>query len=209
MLALPYIIYPLSKGLLLAAVPGPITFEMIHQGVTKNSFHAFLIRLGANLSTLCILTVTLIASYLSADLAHTLTYQIIAGVLSGFGSLFIMVKGFKQLYSPIEQQKTQPKSASAGTLFIGMSFGIANPIVWFSWIALFQYSATQEHISLTQQGLDGLLIIGGMTLWGLLLARALKYVQHSHILRLIARLSGAFLFIMGFMMFYYLIQQYI
>ena len=61
------ILLPIVKGVALAAAPGPITFGMIHQGVNKSTIHAFLVRVGANLSTFLILILTLLTSYLSSN----------------------------------------------------------------------------------------------------------------------------------------------
>ena len=201
------ILLPIMKGVALAAAPGPITFEMIHQGVNKSTIHAFLVRVGANLSTFLILIITLLTSYLSSNLQNSDVYHIVGILLSALGSLFMLFKGLRQLYAPIgDYTSTHSNLAKWSALLVGMSFGIANPMVWVFWISLFQYSQTQSHATLHLHSIEGMLIIAGMTLWGLLLAFSIQKIRQRNWIKVIAKCSGAALFVMGCMMFYHVVQ---
>ena len=201
------VLLPIAKGIALAAAPGPITFEMIHQGVSKSTVHAFLVRLGANLSTFLILLLTLLTCYLSSSLQSSDLYNSVGILLSALGSLFMLFKGLRQLYMPIgDYASNNSNQAKWSTLLIGMSFGIANPMVWVFWISLFQYSSTTNNTTLQMQGIEGVLIIAGMTIWGLLLSLSIQKIKQSDWIKIIAKCSGAALFIIGCMMFYQVFQ---
>lgn len=126
------IIESILIGISIAAIPGPIFFELVRRTLTKGFWHGFLLAVGEFLGNFILLL--LIFFGLNSFLTHTAS-KITLYLLGSAILIWLGILAFKLKKQDIEKSYTK-KISSNNSIFVGFGIALTSPIVIALWISL-------------------------------------------------------------------------
>lgn len=119
-------------GVSIAAIPGPVIFEIIRRTLTKGFWAGAFISLGAFAGYVIVLSLIFfgVSSFLTTLISKAILYFLSAAIMFWLGFSTLKLKK-----SDIEN-KQKTKSASSNSIIAGFSIAAASPIVIAFWISL-------------------------------------------------------------------------
>ena len=119
-------------GFSLAAIPGPIFFEVVRRTLTKGFWSGSLLSVGEFLANFIILMLTFFGVY------HFLLYKPVKLILFIFGGIILLWLGysaFKLKKKDIEESSKKEVSKN-NSIFVGFGLAMASPLAIAVWISV-------------------------------------------------------------------------
>lgn len=193
----------ISIGFSIAAIPGPIFFEIVRRVLTKNFWSGISTSIGAFIGySMILLTIFFgISAFLTSTIAEIILFIIGGSILVWLGVRALRLKKEKV------EKSYKNKISSKSSVLVGMSIAVSSPIVIGFWISLSGSYLAQ--FSKTLAFLNIFCITLGFVLFHLLLASFVQITRHKipskHIL-ILSRIFGVILIGYG-LNFYYNLWQ--
>jgi threonine/homoserine/homoserine lactone efflux protein len=153
-------------GITLAAPIGPVSIEMIQQGLRGGFLPAFIVRLGAAIGNL----LCLIISYYG--ILQLNKNQFVITALSIMASLLLIHRAYIYITSKINSLDLHNVETNSNNgILVGLYLSIANPIAFIFWSGIMASSANSFDAGLA----FNLLIIVGVLIWGVVFSLILSF----------------------------------
>lgn len=182
-------------GISIAAIPGPIFFELVRRTLTKGFLHGFLLAVGEFLGNLILLALIFFGlnSFLTNIIAKIILYLVGSAIL-----ILLGIVAFKLKKKDIERSYTK-KISSKNSIFAGFGIAITSPIVIALWISVSgSYLAQIQSRALAF--LNIFFIAFGLLIFYLTMSSVIDYTRHkipAKYLLILSRIFGAILILYG------------
>jgi threonine/homoserine/homoserine lactone efflux protein len=128
-------------GLVLAILPGPVFFGLIHTSLNRGFKFGFFFALGVALSDISMILLTYFG------ISNFLENALFKKIVEIIGGMFMCILGLYYFFKPVETTvpfaEVQKEKHMAGFIFKGFLLNIVNPSIWFSWIGFVSLISVQ------------------------------------------------------------------
>lgn len=165
----------LLLGVSLAAPIGPVSIEMIKQGLTKGFWSALFVRIGGlGANFLC-----LVISYIGLRQIQPspVTIQVLS-ILGGGVLVYMGLKSFSLKKSYLSSTTIATHKPIIQNVSTGFILALVNPIGIMFWLSIFVASSQFNPENPMSGFALNLLILGGVFLWGVFLSLVLWGLKH-------------------------------
>lgn len=156
-------------GIALAAPIGPVSIEMIYQGLRSGFMSAFIVRLGAAVGNLLCLSVSY---YGISQLSSHSFFMIIPSTLA---SLILIHRSYIYISNKGKSFNFNNRNRSnKNKVLIGLYLSIANPIAFVFWSGIVANTSESLDYSISST----ILIITGVLIWGVFFSALVSLGKH-------------------------------
>ncbi|MDP3244103.1 MAG: LysE family transporter [bacterium] len=188
------IIQSIIIGISIAAIPGPIFFELVRRTLTKGFWNGALLSVGEFLGnfTLLILIFYGISSFLNYPVFQMLLYVLGGAILAWLGIIALKLKE-----ENIDKSYTDA-GKSSNSIFVGFTIAVSSPIVIALWFSL-SGSYLAKFTSPFTAFLNIFFIAFGFIIFFFSLAAIIHYTRHKIPSKYVILLSKIFgLILLGY-----------
>lgn len=185
------IIQSIIIGISIAAIPGPIFFELVRRTLTKGFWSGVLLSVGEFLGNFILLF--LIFFGLSSFLNHP-TFQMLLYVLGGVILIWLGIVALRLKEKDIDKSYTN-EGKSNNSILVGFSIAVSSPIVialWFSLSGSYLTRLASPFLAF----LNIFFITFGFVIFFFSLASVIHYTRHKIPSKYVILLSKIFGFIL-------------
>ena len=190
-------------GFSIAAIPGPIFFEIVRRVLTKDFWSGISISIGDFIGNFLILLLIFfgVSTFLTSSIAQTILF-----IVGGLILIWLGISALKLKKEEIEKSYNN-KMNSKNSILIGLGIAISSPIVIAFWISL-SGSYLLQFPSKNIAFLNIFFITFGFVFFHLILAAFIHFTKHkvsSKNIVLLSKIFGIILILYGCNFFYKLI----
>lgn len=191
-------------GISIAAIPGPVFFELVRRTLTNGFLSGSLINAGQFFANVVVLSLTFFGAglFLTSDILKMILYLVGGLVILWLGSSALRLKR-KDI-----EEGYKKKITNGNSFFVGFNLGAANPIVIALWISL-SGSYLMQFSSKYLAFLNIILIAFGFVVFFFILATIIHYTRHKispEYVILLSKIFGLILIFYGGLFIYKLIS---
>ena len=179
----------IKQGIILSAVLGPVSLEMVKRGLIGGFWPSFNLRLGGAIGN----TVCLFLTYFG--LSHFLKNETFTFVLTIFSCTLLLYLATKAIfYSNVKKKESNLKGENS--LFLGFNLALFNPVAFALWPSII--SSNLQYTDSPNFGffIAHLLVIVGILTYGAGLSACVSVLRtkfNPKYLGVISKMSGIFL----------------
>lgn len=181
-------------GILLAAPIGPVSIEVIKQGLRKGFRAAFIVCLGGAFgdATCMILGYTGISECLKNPAINS-NFKLLVWTLGAFALGYLGIQNIASSFRQNFLEKIQNSHDKKNSFFAGYFLAIANPMSILFWLGVCGATVSAQNKGQFQEMLENLPILLGVIIWSIFLSSLLKFGKefiNEREIRLVNIISG-------------------